>query len=140
MGGEGGSKMEAYHRVSFAVDAEEVEKRRALIVDDEPTMLRIISKFLEDTWDVDTARNARQALELIESNDYDMVITDYNMPGCHGVWLLEEIKHRFPHIHRVLHSGSCPEDFAEFVKEGVIQQFISKPSSSDDFKDLLLLF
>ena len=61
---------------------------RLLLVDDDPAVLRGLSRMLLDQWNVTTAHSAAQAALLIDAFRYQAVITDYDMPGHDGLWLL----------------------------------------------------
>ena len=70
------------------------EKRpRVLIVDDEPDLLDILNfVFTENGCDVETAPNAKVAMELVRKNHYTAVVTDIVMPEMNGKQLLSEIE------------------------------------------------
>ncbi|RMH73676.1 MAG: response regulator [Gemmatimonadetes bacterium] len=72
---------------------------RILVVDDEPAICEMMFETLEEEqYQVDTAENGFEALELIDQHPYDLVITDWRMPGKTGLELLEQIKADHPHI------------------------------------------
>lgn len=61
---------------------------RVLLVDDDPTMLRLMSGLLGTEMDVTTATSPLHALRLLEQRTFDVVCTDYRMPSMNGVDLL----------------------------------------------------
>jgi two-component system NtrC family response regulator len=64
-----------------------------LIVDDEKNYLRVLSAVLEEEgYEVLTALSGREALEIHETSDLDLTLTDMKMPGMDGIKLLEHIK------------------------------------------------
>src|SRR5581483_6970542 len=66
---------------------------RILLVEDEPNMVRTLSKILERRGlAVSTAANGREALALVEEQPVDVMITDLNMPVMDGMALLRELK------------------------------------------------
>lgn len=67
---------------------------RFLIVDDFPTMRRILRNLLSELGfrQVDEAGDGREALELLRQNPYDFVISDINMPRVNGYELLRQIR------------------------------------------------
>jgi len=68
---------------------------RTLLVEDEPNMVRTLSKILERRGHtVDSAPNGAEALHLLAAHAYDLVITDLNMPVMDGLQLLREMKAR----------------------------------------------
>lgn len=69
--------------------------QRILVVDDEPHVTRMVQLRLRSAgFEVDTARNGREATELLAANDYGVVVTDYNMPQMDGRELVEWIRER----------------------------------------------
>jgi len=70
-------------------------KRRILIADDEARVLLILHdslKKLGDRYEIATARNGREALQLALDGSFDLVITDLRMPGMGGVELARRVK------------------------------------------------
>jgi Response regulator containing a CheY-like receiver domain and a GGDEF domain len=65
-----------------------------LIVDDSPTMLRIIRNALQEIGydDIVEAEDGEDALEKLEENAPDFVVTDWNMPNMNGVDLTSNIR------------------------------------------------
>lgn len=71
--------------------------RRILIVDDEPHVIRIMRLALENAgYQVDEASNGLQALEYLQSNCPDVMITDIDMPRMSGKQLCMEIERTMP--------------------------------------------
>lgn len=67
--------------------------KKILYVDDEPLLLTLVRKFMEKKgFLVDTAESAVSALELMEADSYDAVISDYQMPGMSGIEFLRAIR------------------------------------------------
>lgn len=62
-----------------------------LIVDDEGDVLEVFRRWLEEDYDVYTANNGNEALDLLESNGIDVVLLDRRMPGISGDEVLERI-------------------------------------------------
>ncbi len=61
-----------------------------LVVDDEPNYLVVLSEVLRDeNFEVFTASHGSEALDIVRSNDLDIVVTDMRMPGMDGLELLE---------------------------------------------------
>ena len=66
---------------------------RILVVDDDLSMRQMLSILLERSgYTVDTAASAEEALLKIDEKWPDLVMTDLNMPGMHGIELLTEVK------------------------------------------------
>jgi DNA-binding NtrC family response regulator len=63
-----------------------------LIVDDDPIIRDTLRRLFADRYECDTADRAEQALELLEAQEYDAIITDVSMPGVGGVQILKRIQ------------------------------------------------
>ncbi len=109
------------------------ERPQVLIVDDEENCLRAI----KDVFDLEgidclTARNGMKALELLEHNDIEIVISDVKMPGMTGMELLSEMKKQKPDLYVFMLTGyGSIEDAVESVKKGAYQ-YILKPVIMED--------
>ena len=104
-------------------------KRRILIVDDEPVLLRaLVRTFMpfRAVWEIKTAASAEEALELMAQQPFDVVISDMRMPGMEGDALLEEVKRRYPATVRMIHSGEASDE-SRVRSCGTAHQFLSKP-------------
>ena len=72
-------------------------QRRVLIVDDESTGRTILAKIIQQAEEdvlVETFDNPRQALEWLDHNHPDLIITDYRMPDINGVELIKLIREK----------------------------------------------
>ncbi|MDL2323979.1 response regulator [Ruminococcaceae bacterium OttesenSCG-928-A16] len=71
---------------------------KILVVDDEPFILEGIAELLrsEERWEVFTAPGGRQALDILDRQRPDIVLSDIQMPGMDGIRLLQEIQVRWP--------------------------------------------
>jgi len=114
-----------------------ISNRRALVVDDEPAVVRSTCRLLSDHWIVDTASSAQEAVGMMRRQTYHTVLTDYDMPGRDGIWLLEWVRHAFPETQRVLHSGSGVEPVLKHLPPGLIHHLLHKPASLEDFQSLI---
>jgi CheY-like chemotaxis protein len=72
-------------------------QRRILVVDDEPLVCDAVRMMLDfDGHVVETVGSAKDALAKLEGSKFDLVITDYQMPGMRGDELAAAIKARDP--------------------------------------------
>lgn len=70
---------------------------RILVVEDEINMARTLAKILSRRgYEVDICSNGREALERLEKSEFDVVITDLNMPVMDGMQLLRQMRERLP--------------------------------------------
>jgi DNA-binding NtrC family response regulator len=69
--------------------------KHILVVDDEAKVLLVLSTALQmlgEQLEVVTARGAREALEKIDGDDFDLIITDVKMPDIDGIQLTELVR------------------------------------------------
>ena len=84
---------------------------RILVVDDDPIVCASIQIILSvDNYASDVASNGEQALLKHRQNQYDLVITDFAMPGMKGDELATSLKEQFPRTPMILLSGAPPRD------------------------------
>ncbi|MCS7215753.1 MAG: response regulator [Thermodesulfovibrio sp.] len=110
---------------------------KILIVDDEPDMLKLLSMILREKtpYDVITTNNPIEAVQLVKTTDFDLIITDLKMPGLDGLQLLEEVKKKNEDIPVVIITAYGTIDSAtEAIEKGGFD-FITKP-----FKKEQILF
>jgi PAS domain S-box-containing protein len=85
---------------------------RILYADDEPLMLDLTKEFLEmdGTLGVETASSAVEALDLLGKGSYDVVISDYQMPGMDGLEFLRVLRSSGKAVPFILFTGKGRED------------------------------
>lgn len=106
--------------------------QRILLVDDEPLIQRAYHRALQRTgFDVELVANAERAVERLAQESFDVVLTDHDMPGMKGIWLLEQVRARHPRVRRILMSGGSPPGLDNHVGSGLVQAFLAKPIETD---------
>ncbi len=89
-------KLESYtvnvQKLLELMDKYDFTKRRILVVDDEPIILRSIKTWLGDEYELYLVNSGETALELLESYHVDLVLLDYRMPTMDGPKVLEAIR------------------------------------------------
>ena len=94
---------------------------RVLYIDDEPALLHIARLFLEQSpeFKVATSPSALEALEALTAGSYDVVVSDYQMPGMDGIALLKTVRERFGDIPFILFTGRGREEIViEAIESG----------------------
>jgi DNA-binding response OmpR family regulator len=112
------------------------ESAHVLVVDDEGANRYSVSKTLQRVgYTVNEAANGEEALELINSQHFDVVLTDIRMnPGLDGVELLRRIKDDSPDAIVILMTGYASLGTAvEALRLGA-HDYLIKPSSSQDIR------
>ena len=111
---------------------------KILIVDDEASMREFLSILLErEGYTPETATNSKDALNCLSEKEYELVISDVNMPGLDGIGLLEKIKICSPDTPVMMITAfSTTEQAVEAMKHGAYN-YISKPFKVDEIKLLV---
>jgi sensor domain CHASE-containing protein/nitrogen-specific signal transduction histidine kinase/CheY-like chemotaxis protein len=81
------------------------EGGRVLIVDDEADIRQLFTKFLAKDHHVDSAPDARGALDILDKGSYDVALIDLGLPDMAGDQLADEIRQRDPKLSTVLITG-----------------------------------
>lgn len=79
--------------------------KRVLIVDDEAQMRGLLEDLLEDDYQVLTASNGAEALQLLEQGGAELIITDLVMPKMNGIDLVMAVRRQFPALKIIAISG-----------------------------------
>ncbi|NOZ84777.1 MAG: response regulator [Deltaproteobacteria bacterium] len=109
------------------------ESPRVLVVDDEAVIREIISDFLSmEGYVVKTVGNGEEAIKELETNIFDIVITDLKMPRVDGLQLLDHIKNMDREMVAIMMTGfGTVETAIKAMKKGAYD-YILKPFKMDD--------
>ncbi|MGH0034745.1 MAG: HD domain-containing phosphohydrolase [Myxococcota bacterium] len=110
-----------------------------LFVDDEVNILKAIQRLLRHgSWNVLTASRPGEALETIEREGVQVVVTDQRMPEMSGVDFLAQVRERHPDMVRMMLTGYTEMTIAvEAINRGEIYRLITKPWNDDELKATL---
>ena len=114
------------------------ERAHILVVDDEPSMQEFLEIFLtREGYSAATASDVDQATTQLDADDFDLVITDLQMPGGTGLDLLREVQRRngsgTETLVVVMTAFASTETAIEAMKEGAYD-YISKPFKVDEIR------
>lgn len=88
----------------------------------------------KEGYEVETARNGEVAVKMVENDDFDVVITDINMPRSNGIDVLNAVNHFRPTTPVIMMTGyASAETAVETMKKGAYD-YITKPFNMEDFK------
>ena len=109
-----------------------------LVVDDEPIVRESIRDWLKDTgYQVLTAETGEEALEIIERQDFSIMVLDIRLPGKTGITVLKEVKAQRPWIKSIIITAyPSAETTDEAMKLGAVDYLI-KPIAPDDLERLI---
>jgi DNA-binding NtrC family response regulator len=112
-----------------------MKTRKILIVDDEPIARDNLAHILKkDGYSPLLAENGQQAIDILEKEEVDLVLTDLRMPGIDGMAVLTETKNLWPSTEVVVITGYASVDTAvEAMRQGAYY-YISKPFKINELR------
>jgi len=114
------------------------KKISILIVDDEESVRdSLYNWFIEDGFRVASAENAKKALTILESDQFDIILADIKMPGMDGLEMLRRIKSIKPDSIVIVMTAFATVDTAvKALKDGAYD-YVTKPFDPDDLTHLI---
>jgi DNA-binding NtrC family response regulator len=114
------------------------KKISILIVDDEESVRdSLYNWFIEDGYRVECAENAKKALSLLESDNFDIILADIKMPGMDGLEMLRRIKLlKTDSIVIVMTAFATVDTAVQALKDGAFD-YVTKPFDPDDLSHLI---
>ena len=111
---------------------------RVLIVEDDPAQREMLAGFLRDLGvETEEAEKGRRALDVLDSQPIDLVVTDLRMPGMEGSQLLKEIKSQNPELGVVLVTAfGTVQGAVEALKAGACN-YLLKPLDLDEVEHVI---
>jgi DNA-binding NtrC family response regulator len=118
-----------------------MSKQQILIVDDNPNMSSLLAEMLEIfEFNSKRAGNGQEALDILNKDNFSMVITDLRMPEMSGSELLKNIKKKYPDLPVVVISGYNLAEEEDTLMATLADGFINKPFKMVDIEGLLQKF
>ena len=115
-------------------------KATLLFVDDEKRVLSSMRAMFRRDYHVFLADSGQEALEIIDREPIDVVISDQRMPKMTGVELLCNVKHRAPSVMRILLTGYADLEAIEAsINESEVFRYLMKPCPPDDLKKAIAM-
>ncbi len=103
------------------------ENAKILIVDDESNVLRAISRLLRD-YQITALTTPEEALKVAKVTQFDLVISDYRMPGMDGITFLTQFMKLQPESIRMILTGYADLESAQMaINNAGVYRFINKP-------------
>jgi DNA-binding NtrC family response regulator len=108
-------------------------KGRILVVDDDPSLRRVLQAQLEEEgYEVAAAASAQQTESILQLRSLDLVITDLKMPGMSGLELLRHIRSQHPQTIVVMLTAFGTVDTAVEAMKAGAYDYLTKPVRSDE--------
>ncbi|RWX50090.1 Response regulator receiver domain-containing protein, partial [Candidatus Electrothrix marina] len=103
--------------------------KQVVIVDDEPDLLLSIRAGFErnDRFQLMTAANGMEALDILDNNVVDLVVTDLRMPKMDGVELLAAMSQSFPEVPSIVMTAFGTSSLEQQLKKAGTLNLLEKP-------------
>ncbi len=113
------------------------KERTLLLVDDEDSIVLALKRLLRrEDYRILSASSGAQGLELLATNDVDVVLSDQRMPEMTGEEFLRRTKELYPNTVRIVLSGYADmESITRAINQGAIYKFMSKPWDERTLKE-----
>jgi DNA-binding response OmpR family regulator len=114
-------------------------KKKILIVDDERSICLLLENFLSQDYDVMTIENGQEALEWLESNLPDLIISDIQMNNMDGYQFLTKVRQRGFTKHTPIIMLSAKSESKERIKcyQLGAQDYLTKPFNPEELDELV---
>jgi two-component system response regulator HupR/HoxA len=114
------------------------ERRRILVVDDEPLNRELLRRFLHRDFEVIEAEGVDHALSELEAGQVALIICDQLMPGRYGTDLAEEVRRRWPGTLMVLLTGyEGADEVQSALDDGLVCEIICKPWRGAQLREMV---
>ncbi len=106
-----------------------------LVVDDDPRSRHVLEKyFAADGHVVDSAADATSALAMLGRKTFDLVATDFAMPGLNGLQLTERLRESQPDLPIILVSGFTDSSIPDEIRDDPLSMRLKKPIRTEDLR------
>lgn len=110
------------------MNIEKIKQLRILYVEDEKDLQKVIANFLFSLVEkIDVADNGEEAYELYVKNNYNVIITDINMPKLNGIDLIKKIRETNSSIPIIVTTAYNEKKYLEELNEIGMSEYLMKP-------------
>jgi DNA-binding NtrC family response regulator len=107
----------------------------SLVIDDNETMREAMAQILQkQKWTVVTAADGESGLAQLKAATFNLVVTDYRLPGMNGLEVLKAVKSQSPRTEVLVITAYGTIDLAVEAMHHGATDFITKPFSHEEFK------
>lgn len=111
---------------------------QVLFVDDEQRVLNSMRVMFRRDFDLYLAASGREALQILEAEDIDVIVADHRMPEMTGVEVLSRARAKSPRTVRILLTGYADLDAVEgSINDGEVFRFLTKPCPPEQLRNTI---
>lgn len=115
------------------------ESIRVLHVEDDPDFADLTASFLERLdlgLTIETVLDAEAGLERLEEDEFDCIVSDFDMPGMDGIEFLKAVRGDFPDCPFILFTGKGSEEVASEAISAGVTEYMQKERGTDQYEVL----
>ena len=120
--------------------ANNIQQKRVLIVDDEPSVTMTLAGILEklgDAYLIETTNTSSDVLPRLQQTDYALMITDYKMPGMDGIDLAQAVQDISPQTRVILMTAYGSRGLSETIHNLHLAGYLDKPFSVAQIREMV---
>lgn len=109
-----------------------------LIVEDDAVFCKLLTRFLgKNGFLVTDAQDGKNAMKLVEHEEFSIAILDYRLPDMDGIEILQHLKHKNPSTKVILMTRYGDEGVAQLAIEKGADAFIAKPIDPTELLEII---
>lgn len=122
---------------TLAASHDLLEEIRILHVDDEPSFADMAATFIQredDRFTVESATSASDGLDRLDTEQFDCVVSDYDMPERNGIDFLESVRETHPDLPFILFTGKGSEEIASDAISAGVTDYLQKGTDTSQYE------
>lgn len=121
-----------------ASDIQKNQKHSLLIIDDEPDVIKALTRLFRREYNVFSSTDAEEGLEIMEKEKIQVIISDQRMPGITGVEFFSKIKVKYPDAVKLILTGySDIEAVKDAINKGQVFRYVTKPWDPYELENII---
>ena len=105
--------------------------KKILIAEDNDSNFILMTYILKKFYEYDRARNGQEAVDMVEKNNYDLILMDIKMPVMDGMEATRLIKEKHPELPIIALTANAFDSDRQLAYEAGCNEFLPKPISSE---------
>ena len=106
--------------------------KKILIAEDNDSNFVLMSYILKKYYQLERAKNGQEAVEMVDKNQYDIVLMDIKMPVMNGLEATKAIKEKHPDLPILALTANAFDSDRQLAMDAGCNDFLSKPVSSEE--------